>query len=1040
MAERRNYYEIIDKLSFDPIEMKEKNIVNAIDLWKLLEDKRGVSSEDANGEQRQQELDMYEEIKACLTNKESRKAEAEAMKQKQLRKLDAIISVLKECQSDDGLYVSNARIRSIAISLRLDGEKTVKKAFVNAGFEVIVRKNVNVTSILLPNTMFNKVSESIAVLSSMNSKDYPWLGQVKSLYDLAAYFGNDGDNAKEYNSKPASELKAIMEAGAASVAGKLDPLNHCFADLFQAGATQIFKDDASKVKYDNSLNILLLKPFFDVLKEMPSEMKRDSYIAELCINKLQQKKSFADADIARAIYNQQVGNILDPYEPDSGDVNIMCGSCKGITKYKYGSEKTSCKCQVCGSPLFVKCSKCGVVIPSIADICPECGFNLVESKFFDRYCALARSALDSMDIAEARKQLSLAKSARPQDPALKSLEQEISVAIDKYEKPLQVIRNLINQSKYMEASKMLSSFCSKYPGVKIDDLKNQIESTIREADKMFASLSGHSDPCGVCFDILDKISDYEKARDYIKDKKPVSVKGLSATVSTKSNQISIRWDGTGEREVNYCVVRKENSKPQSINDGTVIMKNKLVTQFVDSDIKAGTLYYYAVYAYRLGTYSEGSVSGSCILFQELDETKIISNAEDKRCVMSWQLPSNCRGVRILRCDSGRVSTEVTTKTQLISDCSLNGFEDASVINGLRYEYRLQCLYNVDGGIHHSDGIVISLVPDSKPQQVELVSVLVKSENSVQVSWTHEKELDNSILDIYDIVSGIKIVPGTTYHITELTKIGKKIGTISTPENKTAELRIDQKKGYRICIAVTKGNYAVISNCLSFSNFDKVQIDKSKTKITGGNLVLNLIDNFPASLTNIRYSVATKNSDSETAPWCCIEDAPSMTQLSKVAYINDGMIKIGKVPEKELYISVIGEYVVGKDVFYSEPSKLRLSNRPKIEIKYRLVWGLLSKKKNVKLVVECDSDAELPEMILCCNKTIKVPMSAKAPNSIMLCKVPENQNYKAHNKIEVDIKNDVWSLVTRGNEIRLFIPEDDYSEFRMAPEISSLKIP
>ena len=1041
MTNRRNYYEIIDKLSFDPIEMRDKKIIDAIEMWKFLEEKRGISNEETNGEQRQQELDMYDDIKACFTDKTRRKEEAGAMKQKQKKKLEDIIGILKESSSGVDLYVSNARIVSIAKSLRLDKEKTVKKAFTDAGFEVIVRKPVNIANdILLSNTIFDMVSANTVKLASMSSKDFPWLNKVKNLYDLAAFFKNDDSNANVYSSKSAEELRSIMEVGAASVAGKLDALNHCFADLFQAGCTQVFKDEKTKTKYDNSLKIESLYDLFSLLKEMPEEMKKDAYIADICIKKIQ--SYFPDPDVALAIYNRETGNTLDPYEPDSGDVDFICGSCKSTSKIKYGTDKLSCKCQACGSPLFVKCrnSKCGSLIPAIADICPECGFNLVEAKFFDRYCALAKNAIDSMDLEEARKQLALAKGARPDDPQLKVLDAEITKMIQMYEAPLQAIRDLMNQHRYVQADSQLAAFCSRYPGIKVDDIKSDIDKMLHSADRMFSQIDSQADKCGVCFDILDKVCDYTKAKDYIKDKKPKQVSDLRAVVSTKSNQITVQWTGTGEREVSYCVVRKENSRPQSINDGTMVLKKQLITQYADSNITAGVVYYYAVFSQRIGTYSEPICTNPTVLYQELDEKLVVKSADDGKCIMSWQLPRNCIGIRVLRSENGNVNSTPGQSTLVVADRVTNGYEDKNIRNGVRYEYRLQCVYSVGDGVKYSEGITFSLMPDSKPQQVTLVSATVKSENAVQVTWTVEKADADALLDVYDVKADVNTTEGTTYHVAELANVGTKIATISDIVSGTAEIRVTQKKGYRITAVIVKGEYAVISNCISFSNYGKVEIDKSKTKITGGNLVIQLKDVFQQNLANIRYAVATKNHDAEPAPWCKIEDAPNMTQLSVSAYTTDGMIRIGKVPEKELYISVIGEYIVGQDVYYSEPAKLRLSNRPKSVIRYKIVWGFLSKKKNVKLIYECDTDQEMPEMYLCTNKTIKVPMFSTAPNNVMLCKINENMNYKAHTKVEKDIPNDVWNSTTKGNEIRLFIPEESYAEFRMSPEVDTLKIP
>lgn len=1041
MAERRNYYEIIDKLPFDPMEIKDKKIIDTIDLWKLLEEKRGISNEEASGEQRQQELDMYDDIKACLTDKERRKTEADAMKQKQKKKLSDIIAVLKESGGKDKLYISNARIISIAKSLRLDKEKTVKKAFTDAGFEVIIRKPVNITNdILLSNTVFKTVTENTIKLSGMSSKDYPWLSQVKSLYDLAAYFKNDGEHAIDYQHKSAEELKSIMEAGAASVAGKLDTLNHCFADLFQAGCTQIFKDEKTKIKYDNSLKMENLFELFSLLKEMPEEMKKDPYIADVCIKKIQ--VYFPDPDVALAIYNREAGNTLDPYEPDSGDVDFVCGSCKSTSKIKYGTDKATCKCQACGTPLFVKCgnSKCGHLIPAIADICPDCGYNLIEAKFFDRYCALAESAMESGNVEEARKQLALAKGARSNDPRFKALENKFSSEMVPIDAELNEISSLSKQGKYMQASKQLAVFCANHSKIKVNDIRSDIEKMISLADSMFAQIESKSDKCGACFDILDKVSDYSKALDYIKDKKPKQVSGLTASVSTSSNRITVKWSGTGEREVTYYLIRKENAKPQSINDGIQVLKNQLVTQYVDSSIQPGIAYYYAVFSQRIGTFSEPTCSEVCVLYRELDEKSIVKNADDGKCVISWQLPVNCRGVRVLRCDSGKPNIVPGGSTVIVADNLSNGLEDKNVKNGVHYEYRLQCIYNIAGGLKYSDGIIVPLMPEGKPQKATLISTVVKSENSVQITWSVEEGNTNELLDIYDINMGLNLTEGTTYHISELAQIGTKLTTIPNVAQKMAEIRITKKKGYKVCAVVVKGENAVVSNCLSFSNFDKLELNKANTKITGGNLVIQLVNNFQTNLANIRYAVATKNDDAEPAPWCKIEDAPNMTQIAVNAYLADGMIRIGRVPEKELYISVIGEYSIGQDVYYSEPAKLRLSNRPKAAISYSLVWGFLNKKKNVKLILECDMDQELPEMYLCTNKTLKVPMSSTAPNNILLCKISENLNYKAHTKIEIEIPNEIWASTTKGNEIRLFIPEDSYSEFRMAPEVGTLRIP
>ena len=412
------------------------------------------------------------------------------------------------------------------------------------------------------------------------------------------------------------------------------------------------------------------------------------------------------------------------------------------------------------------------------------------------------------------------------------------------------------------------------------------------------------------------------------------------------------------------------------------------------------------------------------------------NSSNGKCVFSWELPKNCKGVKISRKDDNNSSTEF----EVISEYASVGYEDKDVKNGVTYEYKLQCIYSTESGSKYSRGIMITATPDTEPEQVVLLSANVKNENAVQINWKSNVNTTNCLLNIYDIKSMINVPEGTKYFISELSKLGNKIATISDIDLKTSEVRLIMKKAYRIVAFTVKGERAISSNCLSFSNFDKLEIDKTKTKISGGNLIIQLKDNFGKDLTNIRYAVATKNSDEDKVPWCTMDDALNMTPISVAAYSSDGIIRVNKVPEKELYISIIGEYVSNNQSYFSEAAKLRISNRPKAVIKYKIVWGFLNRRNNVKLIIECNVSQELPEMLLCSNKTVKVPLKSSSPDNVILCRVAENANYVANTKIEIPIQNYVWNSITRGNEIRLFIPEDSYAEFKMAPEIETLRIP
>lgn len=1044
MAEQRNYYEIIDTLDFDPIEKNKSKIEKAIELWKSKAEQY-MGLEDAMAEQIREELKLYNDIKKCLNDENERKKAAEEMLQKQKKKLDGIIALLKEGGDGGGLFISDTRIRSIAKSLRLN-YGTVEKAFNDAKIENISRKPKDIPKdIPISDTSLDEIDKKVKKLSSTSSKEFPWLSKVRDLYDLAAYFKEDGANAGKYPSKSATELKQIMEDGSTSIRGKYDELNlHGFGELYSAGSTKIFKDENTKRKYDNFLKLKKLDDIlFFWLKEIPKEMRKDAYIADPCIRKIQ--SYFPDPDVALAIYNAKASIMNDPYKPDSEKVEYVCAKCKSVMKIQYGwlqydKEKRECKCKLCGAPLFEKCEKCSRLIMAVADICPECGFNRIESKFFDRYFVLAQSAAEVVDIAEAKKQLALAKNARPNDPKLETLEAEIDKAAQRYGKPLDKIRNLMNQGLYMQANKQMEKFCADYPNVKVDGIKAQIDRVIADADRRFAQRQSHSDPCGACYDILDIVKDYTKALEFIKGKRPTAVTGLTANVSAKSGQVTLQWAGTGERHVSYRVVRKESEIPQNSNDGVVILNNQLATQYIDSSVSVGVIYYYAVFAEREGTYSTPAASKACILLQELDEKNFVKNAKEGKCILIWQRPKNCRGVRILRSEKGRAAVQPGKATKVIAECARDSYEDGAVANGTKYDYRLQCVYDTETGVQYSEGIVFSLMPDSRPMSVTLVSISAKSGDMARITWDYTHDIRNSRMDLYDMKPGIQVAKGMTYPIGELTKLGTKLKTVSDPSAKASELLLPQKRGYRLCAVTVKGEYAAVSNCISCSNYEKIDIDRERTKISRSDLLICLKEDFPQGITGIRYTVATKKSDSDPAPWRGMEDVQEMTLLPVSTYRSDKVIMIREVPRDVLYISVVGEYRVGKEVYYSEPSHLRLSNLPKAEISYRIAWGLLGQKKNVKLIIECDRDTDLPEMQLCCSRTVEIPMSMNNGDIIRLCRIPEHINYMAHTRKEIEIPNEVWRGVASGHEMRLFVLDDRVAEFYMKPDGKSLRIP
>ena len=337
MAERRNYYEIINDLKIKPLPFDsslpappDKIIQAAIEQWNYLSKLQGsISNESANSAQRRQELDMYEEIKLCFRDSKTRKVEADEMMKKQLEKLKGVIDILKEGSNEKKPLAPHAMIKSLADHLHL-ARPTVEKVFEASGFDMTKPEVKDINNILIASAVMENIDNSIRILSSQFNKACPWIKKGGDLYVLAAYYDIlaakeqsnpevnpdtlvNNLNVASYQSKPAETLKNILHKASSRISGLNGDMWHEVKALCSIGESKIFSSNDAKTAYDNSLALKKLDGLFLLLKKLPLELKKDTRIAEVCIQKIQSIGSnFSDPDIARAIYNQKADLQDDP--------------------------------------------------------------------------------------------------------------------------------------------------------------------------------------------------------------------------------------------------------------------------------------------------------------------------------------------------------------------------------------------------------------------------------------------------------------------------------------------------------------------------------------------------------------------------------------------------------------------------------------------------------------------------------------------------------------------------------------------------------
>ena len=1041
---RRNFFEMLG-LDFDPPEKNERRIQQAISAWKkrtedmlaneIIATRRSILSA---------ELDLYESIIETLKDNKTRNAEARELKDQRIEQLEKLIDIMLIGQSGTS-EVTNAQIRNVHLKLKLS-PKTIEDSYVKKGFTVQKReKAVNLNEAFLTTVVLGIISSKIEQLRVMSIPKYPWTSQVFDLFDLACYFsGGTKADATSFRRKRTTELYSIMETGAAQLASDMSVQGHLLADLFTAGTTQVFDSEANRKKYEQSLEREKLKDFFALLKSAPDDFKKDRYFAESCIKTIQ--KSFPDFNLSLALYNQEAGLMQDPYEPIEALIHVTCGSCKTPMEFRTREEAEKGKCAACGAELYVVCPKCHKKVPAAADWC-ACGFHVSEMQFFDEYYNAAQFALKEMDLAEARKQLAKAQNAYPGHPKLSGLQKLIQEKSDIYQRPLNDLQSLIEANNFYTAQKLLATLYASMPQLKLDGQRKLIAEKVTEAQRMMpASDLPVSVRANRCVDILDIVKDYQPAIDMLGLCKPNVPTNLHGAISSGEPLIcTLTWNPAGDKGVSYCVVRKRNGIPQRHSDGDMLIQSLNVLEYKDKSIQPGISYGYAIFAHRHGVYSD-PVTCEVEKFSELDIKRVRAIADNGVCRFSWVLPTNCIGVRILRCMNATPSENPSANCTIVTERASANYDDTSVCNNKTYGYRLQCVYPYGNSFRYSEGYTVMLTPEQPP--IALKNVTAKTEGrTVHVRWTSADTTQRSVLVREVTSSSVNNIIGQIIPATDINSILGNGKTYANTTSTTQQCQFDIPSNTSIPLAVVviSGAKGIISEVIRVSSVEKCEINKSETRIEGGRLKI-ILQNMPKNLDRIHYIVARKV-DSKV-PWATVEDVKhnTLSVITVQDYISDGMILIETPPKDDLYISIIGQYKMPDgSVVYSDSSKLRISNKPKKKIKYHLTWGggLFSSKpkpKDCKLYVTTDAE-ETPVLKLVYRSDGHIPMKLLDPKTIVLHTIPEMDTGFPAGLYMYEFPDSTWEKVKPQSELRLMLSNDDMAEFEITPEnVALLKVP
>lgn len=967
-------FDLIKNVSFDPPEKKAKEVSEAFKTAvRNLNGELGGQQDDAKRKEINDKLEFLKAKHAEVFDSNGKLTDKfqEFANDRTEAEIDALRSTLELFAQPGRNFFTKSDIRTQKKKNPRLEKESIEEAYRRAGFNPQEKKDS-----VAPFPEF--ADEAYALLEAIRSfPDYqkvypsdPCNTDVNDLYDLFVFLGEiegESPEPKEwkrhqdrepsyYKDLSTEKLRKILDAHTIDRALKGKIIGPCksgqlaeiLTKVVNNAKTYVFNSKDNREKYQKYLQYKTpeMVDLFNRLKRASVEDLENLKSAEPIIKRI--ANVFGSRDEAIEVYNFATrANYEGPPK-----VYIPCAYCKGQSEFVSVKEaEDENACDHCKRALFKVCNKCQEKVLTSDEKCPnpQCGFLFPSIEKFNQCIILAENALLQPNFNEARKHLSQAKAANPSE---KTKTGDLAARIDKeeavYEKPLSELRTLISEKKFMAAAEALSRTIASFPKLNVSAYEAQINAMLEKvrSDFTLAQKRSPAECANACIDILDICQDFKPALEFLRVTPPEPVKNVTSSMNVIDGWTSLNWQGTGEKGVTYCVVRKEGKAfPKNELDGTRIKDGLSEMVYRDENVPPGTWYSYSVFAKRMGVCS--SAMGTAVLL--LAEVKDVRHEQVQESLrITWTMPKNCVGVRVSRTDqNGEV---------VLAENAQTSYEDKRVSYGNTYSYTLKANY---AGHASSNGTRMTVTPMIKINNFSIEARQAKG-NTYTVSW----DIPNKGIDVRILVDG--------KNIREAKSDAKKCD-IELPAN-----------GYHVVevSAFSQSRWITSQNSIEINTYLPHKIDRSRTQVqerevasAAGSYAINisasLQEPIPGNVKGFYYAVRTKSPGMQSPPWAEVREAE--TKAPGIVYkdISDYRAKqkiscsLTVKEEDVFYLSLFTNYVAnGKDVI-SAPEKIRISRPVVGDILWSVRKPLLGGQTKLCIEVRANQSIDQqPKLILC----------------------------------------------------------------------------
>lgn len=318
-----NYYEVLG-LPCEPPKCHEiKRIQAALDAWKI---KTEAAYKVATGFEEQQYLHMQlcaeTDMQRLLSDPELRTQHATELFERRKRLLQSIIRLMSECLEGKRKEILYVQLVTISSDLSLN-PTTVKKAFQDDGYTIVMKPAVDVNDILLNETHWNKLMGYFAELKNYmkaNPNDpLAALAEIKDIYGYISLMDSGSlDSAEKYRSMPTETLCFIFELKQKEHIANTAP-KRIYKQIETLVCALILCDNKNREKYNNSVRLSALEEYFNLFRHIPIGMRLKKHFANTCIRQIQ-KTIPVPYEYAVEIYNRECLPKDMPYSEEETQV------------------------------------------------------------------------------------------------------------------------------------------------------------------------------------------------------------------------------------------------------------------------------------------------------------------------------------------------------------------------------------------------------------------------------------------------------------------------------------------------------------------------------------------------------------------------------------------------------------------------------------------------------------------------------------------------------------------------------------------------